>query len=67
MLVLSRHTGQRLFIGDKVIVEVVGINKGRVQLGISAPRELPVHREEIKKAIDAARAAKDMPAAPCVS
>ena len=61
MLVLSRRPNERLFIGDKVSIKVVAINKGRVQLGIDAPRELPVHREEVFNTI---KARKEMPTAP---
>ena len=48
MLVLSRKVGERIWIGDKISVTVVRITGGGVRLGIDAPSELPVVREELK-------------------
>lgn len=48
MLVLSRKVGERIWIGDKISVTVVRITGGGVRLGIDAPSELPVIREELK-------------------
>ena len=47
MLVLSRKVGERIMIGDNVIVTVVNNSRGSVSLGIEAPREVAVNREEI--------------------
>ena len=47
MLVLTRKPGERVKIGSDVFVEVVRIGKNRVQLGITAHRDVPVHREEV--------------------
>jgi len=47
MLVLSRKIGERIFIGEGVQVSVVRVKGNRVMLGIVAPAEVPVHREEI--------------------
>lgn len=47
MLVLSRKIGERIVIGDGVEVSVVRIQGGRVMLGVVAPREVPVNREEL--------------------
>lgn len=47
MLVLSRNKNQSIMIGDDVVVTVLGISKHQVRLGISAPLEVAVHREEI--------------------
>ena len=47
MLVLSRRLGEKLIIGDDVKITVLGISGNQVRLGIDAPREVPVHREEI--------------------
>lgn len=47
MLILGRRLGERVMIGDAVIVEVISISQGAVSLGIRAPREVPVDREEI--------------------
>ena len=58
MLVLSRKVGQRILIGDDISVTIVRIAQGGVRIGIEAPRELPVVREELKKELDAADEAK---------
>lgn len=47
MLVLSRHKGERIKIGDNITITVVEIRGDRVRLGIDAPVEVPVHREEV--------------------
>jgi len=47
MLVLSRKVGERIQIGDDVQLVVLKSKSGRVQLGIDAPREVPIHRQEI--------------------
>ena len=48
MLVLSRKIGQRILIGDRIAVTVVRVGSGGVRLGIEAPPELPVVREELR-------------------
>ena len=48
MLVLSRKVGERLWIGDNISVTVVRVAGGGVRLGIEAPDDLPVVREELK-------------------
>lgn len=58
MLVLSRMVGESIVIGDGVQVMVVGIRNGKVRLGITAPANVPVHREEILARIAAARSAQ---------
>lgn len=47
MLVLSRHVGTSVYIGDDITVTVLGSNKNQVRLGIEAPRSVLVYREEI--------------------
>lgn len=49
MLVLTRKAGERIWIGDDISVTVVRITGGGVRLGIEAPHELPVVREELKQ------------------
>ena len=49
MLVLSRKIGERILIGDQITVTVVRITGGGVRLGIEAPAEMAVIREELKK------------------
>ena len=52
MLVLSRMKDESITIGDDVEVMVIDIRSGKVRLGITAPRSIPVHRKEIKQKID---------------
>ncbi len=47
MLVLTRHDGQRICLGDNVVLTVLSTRKGKVRLGIEAPASLAVDREEI--------------------
>lgn len=47
MLVLSRKAGEGVAIGDDVIVTVLNSNGGVVRIGITAPREIKVHRQEV--------------------
>lgn len=47
MLVLSRKLGERILIGENVWVQVVDIDRGKIRLGILAPRDVPVTREEL--------------------
>ena len=51
MLVLSRHRDESIMIGDNVVVTVVDIRGDKVRLGINAPKEIPVHRQEVYEAI----------------
>jgi carbon storage regulator len=53
MLVLSRKVGERIFIGDNVTVTVVRVAQGVVRIGVEAPVEMPVVREEIRDQIKA--------------
>ena len=47
MLVLSRKKGERILIGDNISIVVVEVKEGRVKLGIEAPKDTTVHRQEI--------------------
>jgi carbon storage regulator len=47
MLILMRRVGERIFVGDDIIITVVGFERGRVRIGVSAPQTLEVHREEV--------------------
>ena len=51
MLVLSRRMGETLVIGDNIRLTVLGVSGGQVRLGIEAPRDISVHREEIYQKI----------------
>ena len=52
MLVLSRRQNEAIVIGQGIVVTVVAIKGNRVRLGINAPPEVPVHREEIAKSLE---------------
>jgi carbon storage regulator len=51
MLVLSRHRDESIIIGDNIVVTIVDIRGDKVRLGIDAPTEIPVHRQEVYEAI----------------
>ena len=51
MLVLKRKPGERVFICDDIIVEVMGVQGSRVKLGFQCPQNIPVHREEVHRRI----------------
>lgn len=51
MLVLSRQRDESIVIGDNVVVTIVDVRGDKVKLGIEAPQEIPVHRQEVYDAI----------------
>ena len=51
MLVLSRQRDESIMIGDNIVVTIVDIRGDKVRLGINAPSEIPVHRQEVYDAI----------------
>lgn len=59
MLVLQRRRDQRIKIGDDITITVVEVDGGKVKLGIEAPKETQVHREEIFNAIKQREAAQE--------
>ncbi len=53
MLVLTRKFGEAIVIGNSITVTVMEVQGERVRLGVSAPAEVPIHREEVQRKIDA--------------
>ena len=51
MLVLSRQRDESIMIGDNIVITIVDIRGDKVRLGINAPAEIPVHRQEVYDAI----------------
>jgi len=53
MLILTRRVGETLMIGDEVTVTVLGVKGNQIRIGVTAPKEMAVHREEIYERIKA--------------
>lgn len=47
MLVLSRKLGESIYIGDDVCIKVVDIDRGKIRIGIEAPKDMPIYRQEM--------------------
>ncbi|MBB5207202.1 carbon storage regulator CsrA [Chiayiivirga flava] len=63
MLILTRRVGETLMIGDQITVTVLGVKGNQVRVGISAPKDVSVHREEIFQRIKRDGAEENAPAA----
>jgi carbon storage regulator len=61
MLVLSRKKNESIVIGDQIVVTIVEIHGDKVRLGIAAPKEVAVHRQEIYEKINESRGGADAP------
>ena len=59
MLILTRRVGETLVIGDDVTVTVLGVRGNQVRLGVNAPKDVAVHREEIYQRIQNERDAEN--------
>lgn len=55
MLILTRRLNETLVIGDDVLITVLGVKGNQIRIGISAPKEISVHRQEVYVKVKAAR------------
>ncbi|HEY6759750.1 MAG TPA: carbon storage regulator CsrA, partial [Baekduia sp.] len=51
MLIITRRPGEKIMVGDDVVVEVIEVSGSSVRIGIAAPKSIPVYREEIWAAV----------------
>jgi len=56
MLILTRRVGESLIIGDDIFINILGVNGNQIRIGVKAPKEISVHREEIYNRIQSEKA-----------
>ena len=60
MLILTRRIGETLMVGDDVTITVLGVKGNQVRIGVNAPKDVAVHREEIYQRIQKEKSGKDL-------
>lgn len=60
MLILTRRVGETLMIGDDVTITVLGVKGNQVRIGVNAPKDVAVHREEIYQRIQKEKTGQDI-------
>lgn len=61
MLILTRRVGETLMVGDDISITVLGVKGGQVRIGVNAPKDVSVHREEIYQRIQQEKTEVDSP------
>ncbi len=59
MLILTRRAGETVMIGNDITITVLGVKGNQVRIGINAPKDIPVHREEIYERIQSEKNAEE--------